>query len=107
MDLQPSDTVIAETGGRREPSWSPLVLPGSPPVPVRVHRPQDLPPAGLLVWAHGGTASRCGCSARRAPSTATCCVPTVPFSGCSRGLCAGRARPTIERTTDEPSTRAP
>ncbi|MGR6915747.1 alpha/beta hydrolase fold domain-containing protein [[Actinomadura] parvosata] len=37
------------------PSWSSLVLPGVPPVPVRVHLPQDRAPAGLLVWAHGGS----------------------------------------------------
>ncbi|MFI7468738.1 alpha/beta hydrolase [Nonomuraea sp. NPDC049646] len=58
MDPQPSGAVIAVTGGRREPSWSPLVLPGSPPVPVRIHRPHGPPPAGLLVWAHGGSWQR-------------------------------------------------
>lgn len=32
-----------------------LVLPGTPPVPVQVFRPEGRTPAGLLVWAHGGS----------------------------------------------------
>ncbi|RSN11699.1 esterase [Nonomuraea sp. WAC 01424] len=44
--------------GRRATSWCGLVLPGSPPVPARVHRPAARPPAGLLVWAHGGSWQR-------------------------------------------------
>ncbi|MEU5864478.1 alpha/beta hydrolase fold domain-containing protein [Nonomuraea sp. NPDC047529] len=69
MDLQltgPATPVTDAAGGSgpvvraelRESSWSRLVLPGSPPVPVRVHLPQGRPPAGLLVWAHGGSWQR-------------------------------------------------
>ncbi|MFI7043450.1 alpha/beta hydrolase [Streptosporangium sandarakinum] len=44
-------------GGSGAPQWSRLILPGPDPVPVQTYRPAPAngPPAGFLVWAHGGS----------------------------------------------------
>ncbi|MFI7444749.1 alpha/beta hydrolase [Nonomuraea indica] len=54
----------------RAPSCHRLVLPGTSPVPIQVHAPEGRTPAGLLVWAHGGSWQRGSAAEWRHATTA-------------------------------------